>query len=54
MRPFKPEKVLAWTFGTVFIMRPGNCGLGLDKKYNEKKMTVSFESVKSPRSYLAM
>ena len=52
MRPFSQEKLFKWTFGTGFIMRPGNCRIGLDKKYNET--TVSFESVQSPRSYLAM
>ena len=52
MYQFSKDKLLKWTFGTGFIMRPGNCRLGLDKKYQE--MTVSFEAVQSPRSYLAM
>lgn len=52
MYPFSPDKLTKWTFGSTFIMRPGNCRIGLDKKYNET--TVSFESLQSPRSYLGM
>ena len=52
MRPISNAKVLRWTFGTGFILRPGNCALGLDDKYNAT--TVSFESIQSPRSYLAI
>lgn len=51
MRPFSTKKLIAWDFGTIFLLRPGNCNVGLDKKY--RGLTVSFESVKSPRTYLA-